>query len=111
YGPSVLVTTVTRVGQGDATSVEVVYEVPPRPDGEFLVELVPQPLPRDAQLRARVALPHGWRSDGLEVLDDGAVGWSGTFDRPVTLSAWLPERSGIPALWARLERFWEEPLF
>ncbi|MDQ3951386.1 MAG: DUF4012 domain-containing protein [Actinomycetota bacterium] len=111
YGPAVLVTMVTRVAQRDTSTAEVVYEVPPRPDGEFLIELVPQPLPRDAELDARVWLPHGWRSDDLEPRDDGAAGWSGTFDQPVTLSARLPERSGLPALWARLERFWDEPVF
>ena len=111
YGPAVLVTTVARVEQGDTSTAEVVYEVPARPDGEFLIELVPQALARDARLTADVSLPQGWRSDDLEIRDDGVAVWSGTFDRPVTLSAWLPERSGLPALWARLERFWEEPLF
>lgn len=111
YGPATLVTVVATIGQGDTSFVDVVYDVPARADGEFLLELVPQALPRDARLSAAVALPPGWRSDDLNPRRDGEVGWSGPFEGPVTMSAWQPERSGLPALWERLERFWDDPLF
>lgn len=111
YGPATLVTLVASIPQGETARVEVVYDVPARPDGEFLVDLVPQPLPRSARLEAVVELPRGWRSDDLDELRDGLVGWSGVFEGPVTLAAWRPERSGLPALWERIEQFWEEPVF
>ena len=111
YGPATLVTLVATIAQGSSSSVEVVYDVPARADGDFLLELVPQPLPRDARMQAAVSLPAGWRSEELEVRRDGVAGWSGAFDGPVTLSAWRPERAGLPALWERVERFWREPLF
>lgn len=111
YGPATLVTVLATVAQGDTSFVDVVYEVPARADGEFLLELVPQALPRDARMVAAVSLPPGWRSDDLEPRRDGVVGWSGSFEGPITLSAWQPERSGLPALWERMERFWDDPLF
>lgn len=111
YGPATLVTLVSSVPQGETATVEVVYGVPARPDGEFLLELVPQPLPRDAKLDVLVELPRGWKSDDLAERGDGVVGWTGVFRGPLTLAAWRPERSGLPALWDRLEQFWEEPLF
>lgn len=111
YGPATLVTLVTTVPQGEAARVEVVYGVPARPDGEFLLDLVPQPLPHDARLEVVVELPRGWQSEDLSERGDGVVGWSGPFEGPVTLSAWRPERTGLPALWERVEQFWEEPLF
>ena len=111
YGPATLVTLVTTVPQGASARVEVVYGVPARPDGEFLLKVVPQPLPHDARLEVVVELPRGWRSEELRERGDGVVGWSGPFEGPVTLSAWRPERTGLPALWERVEQFWEEPLF
>jgi hypothetical protein len=111
YGPSTVVTLVATVPQGETATVEAVYEVPARPDGEFLLELVPQALPRDARMNASIALPPGWRSEELDERGEGVVGWSGVFEGPVTLSAWRPERTGLPALWERIERFWDEPLF
>lgn len=111
YGPATLVTLVTSVPQGEAARVEVVYGVPARPDGQFLLELVPQPLPRDARLEVLLELPRGWRSENLEETGDGVAEWTGTFRGPLTLAAWRPERSGLPALWERLEQFWEEPVF
>lgn len=111
YGPATLVTLVSSVPQGERGSVEVVYGVPARADGEFRVELVPQPLPRDARLDVVVELPRGWQSEDLTDRGDGVVGWTGDFRAPVTLTAWRPERTGLPALWERLEQFWEEPVF
>lgn len=110
YGPAPLVTLVTTTEQGAASTVEVVYDVPARPDGEFLLELVPQALPRDARLDAAVSLPSQWRSDDLTERRSGVYEWSGAFEGPVTLAAWRPERAGLPALWERIERFWQEPL-
>lgn len=111
YGPATLVTLVATVPQGERSTVEVVYGVPARPDGEFLVELVPQALARDARLDVTVELPRGWQSQDLAERGDGVVGWKGDFRAPVTLAAWRPERTGLPALWERLEQFWEEPVF
>lgn len=111
YGPATLVTLVASVPQGETATVEVLYGVPARPDGEFLLELVPQPLPRDARLDVLLELPRGWKSEDLDERGDGVVGWTGVFGGPMELTAWRPERSGLPALWERLERFWQEPLF
>lgn len=111
YGPSTVVTLVATVPQGATATVEAVYDVPARADGEFLLELVPQALARDATMDASIALPPGWRSEELDELGDRVAGWSGRFEGPVTLSAWQPERTGLPALWERIERFWQEPLF
>jgi hypothetical protein len=111
YGPSTLVTLVASVPQGESADVEVVYGIPTRPDGKFVLELVPQPLPRDASLDVMVELPRGWQSDDLGEQDDGVAGWSGAFRGPVTITAWRPERTGLPALWERIERFWKEPVF
>ncbi|MDQ4125385.1 MAG: DUF4012 domain-containing protein, partial [Actinomycetota bacterium] len=97
YGPATLVTLVASVPQGETATVEVVYGVPARPDGEFLLELVPQPLPRDARLDVLVELPRGWNSEDLDERGDGVVGWTGVFRGPLTLAAWRPERSGLSA--------------
>lgn len=111
YGPAVLVTLVATVPQGATSRVDVVYDVPARPDGEFLLELVPQPLPHDARLDVEVDLPRGWRNEDLTERGNRVVGWSGSFEAPLTLSAWRPERTGLSALWERVEQFWEEPVF
>lgn len=110
YGPATLVTLVASVAQEETGTVEVTYDVPARSDGEFLVEVVPQPLARDARMVAGVSLPKGWRADELDRRPNGVMGWNGPLTGPVELAAWQPERSGLPALWERIERFWSEPL-
>jgi hypothetical protein len=111
YGATPVVTVYARIEQGDAATVEVVYEVPARAEGDFRLELVPQPLARDARLEVRLSLPRSWRARDLEVDSDGIAERSVVFDRPVTLAAAWPERAGLPALWERLKSFWEEPVF
>lgn len=110
YGPAILVTLVASAAQEETATVEVTYDVPARSDGEFLVEVVPQPLARDARMVAAVSLPKGWRADELDRRPNGVMGWNGPLTGPVELAAWQPERSGLPALWERIERFWSEPL-
>ncbi|MDQ3983320.1 MAG: DUF4012 domain-containing protein, partial [Actinomycetota bacterium] len=111
YGAAPVVTVYARIEQGDSATIEVTYEVPARAQGDFRLELVPQPLARDARLEARLSLPRSWSAQDLEVDSDGIAEHSGVFDRPVTLAALRPDRAGLPALWERLRRFWEEPLF
>lgn len=96
------------VAAGDTVRYRAEYTIPV--DGRLELELRPQPLARDALLSLRLTVPEGWRlmGDGAELADGRAV--HPAWDSPIEIRAEPDPRSGMPALWRDLRRFWTEPL-
>jgi hypothetical protein len=99
-----------EVPRGEQRSLSVAYELPLE-DGVYSLEVLPQPLARDAQLMV------GFRVDADQVvrgpgsLEDGLFTFKGPLDGGSRFQVGRDERSGLAGLWKRLGRFWNEPVF
>jgi hypothetical protein len=93
----------------ERATVSVGYELPSR-GGRLTVTMTPQPLARDATAEVALDLPSGWTASGPGRLDGRTWRHSGTLDAPLIIDARPDERTGIPALWKSLIRFWNEPI-
>lgn len=85
------------------------YELPL--DDGYTLEVLPQPLARDAALRVEIVAPAGWRLDGEGEHEPGRLSFAGPLDRPMRFAARPVERTGLSAGWDALVRFWREPVF
>ena len=90
-------------------TISVGYELRARGSG-LTVSLIPQPLARDATAEVALDLPSGWTASGPGGMDDGMWRYSGSLDAPLTIEAGPDDRTGLPALWKALVRFWNEPI-
>jgi hypothetical protein len=98
-----------KVARGDRKQVRVHYELPPaRRSYELIVGT--QPLAVDAHIDVELQIPSGWTADGAGDLDDGTVNFTGRLENPLRFAAYPDRRTGVPALWERLKRFWNKPL-
>jgi Protein of unknown function (DUF4012) len=93
---------------GHAT-ISVGYELRPRGSG-LTVSLIPQPLARDATAEVALDLPSGWTATGPGSMDGRTWRYTGSLDAPLTIEAGPDDRTGLPALWKALVRFWNEPI-
>ena len=93
---------------GHAT-MSVGYELRPR-RSSLTVSLLPQPLARDATAEVALDLPSGWTATGPGGMDGGTWRYTGSLDAPLTIEAGPDDRTGLPALWKALVRFWNEPI-
>lgn len=80
-------------------------------DGVYTLEVLPQPLARDAALRVSITVPESWRLEGEGEHRAGELAYTGPLDRSMTFSASPAERTGLTAAWDAVVRFWREPLF
>ena len=97
------------VPRGTSARVEVRYRLD-LGDAGYELEARPQPLTHPSRLEVRVTVPPGWSATGRGGVADGVMAYSGRFDETMEWRVGPSERTGIPALWARLERFWTEPV-
>jgi hypothetical protein len=99
-----------RIPRNTETRVSVGYTLPPG-DG-YSLSLMPQPLTHDADVVVNLDVPEGWVLEGPDLsVSRGTMTFEGELDRALVFEAGPNDRTGIPALWATLERFWNEPLF
>jgi len=93
----------------EATSLSASYELPPA--DTFSLDMTPQPLSNEADLDVSLQLPSGWiLVDGPTEAADSTVDYEGSFDRRLHFEARPDDRPGLTGLWARLKRFWMEPV-
>jgi hypothetical protein len=93
----------------ESTTLSVGYELPSHGSG-FTVAMTPQPLARDATAEVALDLPSGWTVSGPGTLDGRTWRYGGRLDAPLTIDARPDDRTGIPALWKSVVRFWNEPI-
>jgi Protein of unknown function (DUF4012) len=93
----------------EQATISVGYELRPRGSG-LTVSLIPQPLARDATAEVALDLPSGWTATGPGGMDEGTWRYTGSLDAPLTIEAGPDDRTGLPALWKALVRFWNEPI-
>jgi hypothetical protein len=93
----------------ESATLSVGYELPTRRSG-FTVAMTPQPLTRDVTAEVALDLPSGWTVSGPGRLDGGTWRYGGSLDAPLTIDARPDDRTGIPALWKSLVRFWNDPI-
>jgi hypothetical protein len=67
---------------------------------------IPQPLAGDARINLKVDAPGGWTITGPGGEAGEDYEYSGAFTRTIRVEATADERTGLPALWARLA-FWD----
>ena len=101
--------TSTAVHRGEKTQMEVAYTVAAE-DGYSLLA-TPQPLTADAEIKLALGLPEDWTVRGPGRWEDGIFRYEGTFDETLSIDAAPADRTGLPAFWDSLRRFWSEPLF
>jgi Protein of unknown function (DUF4012) len=101
--------TYVEVARSGRVDVSVRYDLPLGPDG-YALELRPQPLTHDATAEVAVTVPSSWIVEGPGRLDDGVLRFSKSLDETRSWTIKPDGRSGIPALWAGITRFWSEPL-
>ena len=99
-----------EIPRNEQAHVLVEYKYREHNDGYSLV-VTPQPLTHDAQLDLRVDLPSGWSIRAPDGTLQSDLDYSGPLDREIRLEAAPDQRTGLPALWQALVRFWNEPLF
>jgi hypothetical protein len=96
-----------EVPQGDSTKISVRYELLDLDSDEgYSLEAIPQPLARDARISLRIEAPDGWTIEGPGSKGTETYEYAGAFARTIRVEAAADERTGLPALWARLA-FWD----
>ena len=100
--------TIIELPQGERTTFAVRYRLPL--DGRYSLEVTPQPLATDAQVTVALEAPDDWTMRGPGRSSLGELRFRGPLDSTLTFAA-LPEgRPGLSGAWARLSRWWSEPL-
>lgn len=99
-----------ELAPGTSRTLSVSYDLPLGPEG-YSLEVLPQPLARDARLLIALDAPRTWAFSGEGETSDGTLRFEGALDRTVRVAARPRDRSGLPALWEAVVGFWEEPLF
>ena len=99
----------TSIPRGGRTRIEAAYTLPLSDAYSLLA--TPQPLSSDAEIEVALRLPTDWTVRGPGRWEDDIFRYEGTFDEPLSISAAPANRTGLPAFWESLKRFWSEPLF
>ena len=97
------------VDRGKHTRIQLGYTLPSE-DGYSLLA-TPQPLAKDAGIDIALGVPRDWTVRGPGRWEDDTFRYKGTFDQTLSITAAPSTRSGLPALWESLKRFWNDPLF
>jgi Protein of unknown function (DUF4012) len=97
-----------KLEPGEETTVEVGYDL--ALDGDFSLEVRPQPLTHPAPLEIAIEIPDGWEARGPEGRVEGEFRHSGTLSEPVSITAGPSEVSGLTDAWQAVVRLWHEPL-
>lgn len=97
------------IPRGASSAVVVSYTLPHDGSG-FAITATPQALTHDAGLDLGLKVPSGWDLSGPGTVDGDLIRYSGAFDSSVRLETGPSERTGIPALWESIARFWREPV-
>ena len=99
-----------EVRPGERKAFSVSYHLP-LDEGRYSLEVIPQPLARDARVDVSLEVPASWVLRGEGDVEPGGLEFSGELDRTLEFSAEPRDRTGISSLWDGLVRFWREPLF
>jgi Protein of unknown function (DUF4012) len=95
--------------RGESTSVRVSYDLE-LPDSGYSLEITPQPLPFDADLRVDISGPKDWSLSGPGVHNNGRIVFQGELDAAIRFDLDPYARTGFSSLWATLVKFWTQPL-
>jgi hypothetical protein len=95
--------------RGRETTVQVSYELP-LPESGYSLEITPQPLAVDAQLKVQIEGPARWTKSGPGTQDEVSISFAGPLDRTLRLETAPDESTGLTAAWKRLVEFWSQPL-
>lgn len=97
-----------RIPRSSEASVTVAYDLPG--GNPYSLRVRPQPLVHDARLTVQLEVPSGWTIDGPDGAASGSMMWHGDLDRTVSFRAAPSERTGLPAAWSEIARFWSHPI-
>ena len=100
-----------ELARGDQSRVTVSYSLPPNDGNGLTMSASPQALTRDAHLELGIKVPSGWTVAGPGDPAGGSFVYDGPFDRPLRFEAQPDQRTGIPAAWSAIQRFWRDPVF
>jgi Protein of unknown function (DUF4012) len=98
-----------EISRTESATIEVAYDI--ALNDSYALTAAPQPLARDAAVDIALRLPKDWIIRGPGRREDEIFRYKGPMDEQLSISAEPDERSGLPALWQTLVRFWREPLF
>jgi Protein of unknown function (DUF4012) len=99
-----------RIPRGGSSAVTVSYTMP-HDGSEFTMTATPQAMTHDADLDMGLRAPTGWDASGGQAPAGDLQRYRGPFAGTVQLASRPSERTGLPAVWESLVRFWREPLF
>jgi hypothetical protein len=94
--------------RGERTAFMVRYRLPL--DGSYSLAATPQPLATDAELTVALVVPNGWVVSGPDRSSLGDLDFRGPLDSTLTFTAAPDGRPGLSGAWARLSRWWSEPV-
>ena len=94
--------------RGERTTFMVDYRLPL--DGSYSLAVTPQPLATDARLTVALVAPNGWVVGGPDRSTLGDLDFRGPLDSTLTFTAAPEGRPGLSGAWARLSRWWSEPV-
>ncbi|MGH2753113.1 MAG: DUF4012 domain-containing protein [Actinomycetota bacterium] len=94
----------------DRGTVEVSYELA-FPDDLYTLEVSPQPLTRDADVRIVIVSPEDWTIETPDGQSGSVVEFKGVLDRTLRFRAEAEDRPGLSGLWDRIASFWNDPVF
>ena len=100
----------TEIPPGETASIFVHYEVP-FDQRSFTIEMIPQPLARDARFSLDAEVPPGWQLRGPGTLREDVLELTGELDRTLNIELSQPDAPGLTGWWEGLTRFWNEPIF
>jgi hypothetical protein len=102
--------TYLNLKQGATKRAVVTYSLP-LANETYTLRIDPQPLARDAALRVSLEAPSSWSIKGPAGEEKGSLRYEGALEGPIHFVAGAsPGRTGIPALWDLLVRFWTQPI-
>ncbi|MDQ4058510.1 MAG: hypothetical protein M3124_05240, partial [Actinomycetota bacterium] len=100
-----------EIPKGRETEVSVTYQLPA--ENRYELEVIPQPLVTDALVSVALETPSTWSIEGPEGMqrEGKKARWRGELDRILRFRAGPDEKSGLSAVWDRIGRFLDEPVF
>ena len=95
--------------RGEKTTVRVSYELPV-PDSGYSLQVSPQPLAFDAEVKVDIHGPADWDLSGPGSLQEDSISFEGKLAHPIRFESRPAGRGGIAAAWQTFVEFWTEPL-
>jgi hypothetical protein len=98
-----------EIPRGTRREITVGYRLPAR-RGRYSLVVTPQALSRDAKLAIDLKVPSGWTIRYPNGSQTGELKYSTDLTDQLIFEAAPDARTGLPALWQSLVRFWTKPV-